>query len=502
MRTSRVMVAVLGQLATTVVGKRTECPSNACASLAAALPGDVAYPNTTSYQQANSYWSARQAEALPDCFVSPKNTEAVSVVMKILTARNKPFTVKSGGHTAFMGGSSVTAGVTVDLANLNNITVSEDGQTVSVGPGNRWIDVSQALDPLGLAVVGGRAGDVGVSGLILGGGISYFSERKGWACDNVRNFEVVVASGDIVNASPEENEDLYWALRGGGGSNFGIVTRFDLASFEQGDIWSSSLVFAGALNTTLIPLFQDLTVNGLPSDPDGHTYFVLTHQPAFGGYIVLTSFFHATIPSPPDSTPPIFTPFRSVPGPLFDSTSVVNISTQSQSINIPYGSRQTWWDTTIAATSADFMVEIVSLFEARNDALFAAAGGSPVVPFLNFQPISTNVLSAMRQRGGNSMGLDASGGPLMIVQLTVSWEDPSLDAIIEESLQELIGVIERRAEELGLGNGFVYMNYAGSTQRVQHRFGPDSEKRLKAIAKKWDPQGKLAQWRGYFKLED
>ncbi|KAM0418877.1 hypothetical protein ACHAPT_012142 [Fusarium lateritium] len=480
-----------------------DCASDACIALAAALPGDVAYPNSVAYIQANSFWSDRQAEVHPRCFVTPRSAKGVSTVMKILTSRNAPFAVKSGGHTAFAGGSNIADGVTIDLVYLNDITVSPDRQTVSVGPGNRWINVSEVLDPLKLAVTGGRVADVGVSGLILGGGISYFSGLQGWACDNVHNFEVVVSSGDIVNASPRVNPDLYWALRGGGGSNFGIVTRFDLASFDQGDLWSSSSIYPGRLNTTLIPLFQNLTVNGLPNDPEAHTYFVLTYQPSLGGYICLTSFYHATIPSPPDAMPPVFAQFRSIPSAISNSTLVTNISTQSRIIDIPYGSRQTWWDTTVSATSAALLADIVPLFEARNAALFAAGNGSNIVPFLVFQPIPLNILSAMQKNGGNALGLDPSDGPLMIVQLTTTWEDAQLDTLVEDSSRQLIDKIEKMAEKRGLNNGFVYMNYAGNTQQVQRRYGKDNQHKLKRIARKWDPQGKLTRlWRGYFKLEN
>ena len=115
-----------------------------------------------------NFWSDRQAEVHPSCFVTPRNTKDVSKIMKLLTSLDAPFTVKSGGHTAFAGGSNVDDGVTVDLKYLNDITVSKDRKTVSVGPGNRWINVSEVLDPMNLAVVGGRVASVGVGGLILG----------------------------------------------------------------------------------------------------------------------------------------------------------------------------------------------------------------------------------------------------------------------------------------------------------------------------------------------
>ncbi|KAF5670088.1 6-hydroxy-D-nicotine oxidase [Fusarium heterosporum] len=479
----------------------THSRSSQCVALAEAFPGDVAYPNSRSYVQANSYWSERQAEVHPKCFVTPRTTEDVSSIIKTLTKRNTPFSVKSGGHTAFAGGSNAVGGITIDLKHLNHISISADRKTVSVGPGNKWINVSEVLDAQGLAVVGGRAADVGVAGLILGGGISYFSGQKGWACDNVRNFEVVVASGEIVNASPRTNAGFYWALRGGGGSNLGIVTRFDLVSFEQDDLWTNSLIFPGALHSTLIPLFQNLTVEGLPSDPAAHTYFVLTHEPSLGGYIALTSFYHTTIPTTAESIPPVFRPLQSVPGAVVNTTLVANISTLSKLIDVPYGSRQTWWDTTVVATSASLFTDIVSLFEARTDDLFAAAEGKKITPYLVFQPIPVNVLSEMQKNGGNALGLKPSDGPLMIVQLSTSWEDAELDHAIENSSRELIAEVEEMAKKRGLDNGYVYMNYAGSTQQVQQRYGKENLRKLKKVAEKWDPEEKLKRlWKGYFKL--
>jgi FAD/FMN-containing dehydrogenase len=82
----------------------------------------------------------------------------------------------------------------LDLVNLNNITLSADQTQTSIGPGNRWVDVYSYLQSKGLAVIGGRVSDIGVGGLTLGGGISFFSGRFGWACDNVNNYQVSIPS--------------------------------------------------------------------------------------------------------------------------------------------------------------------------------------------------------------------------------------------------------------------------------------------------------------------
>ncbi|KAK3328209.1 hypothetical protein B0T19DRAFT_184856 [Cercophora scortea] len=471
-----------------------------CDCLSAALPGLVTFPNSTLYAAENTYWSARQTTVHPDCFVTPKTTADVSTAIKILTSLNARFAVKGGGHAAFAGGSNVDKGVTIDLLRLTNITVSPDRKTVSVGAGNRWINVSQALDPLGLAVVAGRVADVGVGGVILGGGISYFSGSRGWACDNVRNYEVVLSSGQVVNASPTTNRDLYWALRGGAGTNFGVVTRFDLASFDQGDMWSNSLIFPGALNTTLIPLFQNLTVNGLPADPQAHTYFVLGNIPQLGGYIINTDQFHAT-PPPADTIPPVFQSIDAVTPALAKTVTVANISTMSKRIDQAYGFRQTWFDTAVSATSAKLLVDLVPLFEAFVDKLHAAANGTDVTPLLIYQPIPVNVLQAMQANGGNALGLEPSDGPLVIVQLAVSWSSSLLDGVVASNAGALIDQINRLANSRNLGNGFNYINYAEPSQQVFESYGKDNLARLRATAKKYDPEALFQNlWRGYFKL--
>jgi len=84
---------------------------------------------------------------------------------------------------------------------------------------------------------------IGVSGLLLGGGISYFANKLGWACDNVASYEVVTASGLIVTASPTKYSDLYWALRGGG-NNFGVVTKFNVNAFPLGNMWGGARLYS------------------------------------------------------------------------------------------------------------------------------------------------------------------------------------------------------------------------------------------------------------------
>lgn len=98
------------------------------------------------------------------------------------------------------------------------------------------MDVYQYLEGHDLAVPGGRVGQVGVPGLLLAGGVSFYGHQVGWACDSIVNYEIVLANGDIVNANASSLPDLFWALNGGG-KNFGIVTRFDIETIPSPKIW-------------------------------------------------------------------------------------------------------------------------------------------------------------------------------------------------------------------------------------------------------------------------
>lgn len=162
-----------------------------CSFLNFSLPGTITYPETPEYElEESQYWSVQQATASPICRFSPTSAPEVSLSILTLRITHCEFAVKSGGHAAFYGASNINGGVTIDLVKLNQITVSEDQTETAVGPGNTWYDVYSKLDPIGLSVIGGRVAAIGVGGLTLGGGISFFSGRYGWACDNVDTYEV------------------------------------------------------------------------------------------------------------------------------------------------------------------------------------------------------------------------------------------------------------------------------------------------------------------------
>lgn len=415
-------------------------------------------------------------------------------------AAKSEFTAKSGGHTAFSGGSNTDKGVTIDLIKLNEVSVSKDRKTASIGPGNRWGDVYKALDPHGLAVVGGRVSTVGVGGLLLGGGISWFSGKKGLACDHVRAYEVVLSSGEVVIASPTKNKDLYRALRGGGGSNFGIVTRFDLVASEQDKFWGQILYLPGQLDQTIIPLYTDMVKNQLHKDPGAHSYLVLTYDPDSGAEILFPYFSHTTVPSD-GGIPAIFQPYQSLPNAFVNQTIVDRATTHALAVGDVFGNRQGWWTTSVKVKSTETFLKIAALHKKHLDKLIKAAGSSYMTSVLELQPMTSNMLEAGVKNGGNSLGLRPKDGPFMVIAWNPRWQDSKFDRLVEKTANKFIAEVEKLAKKEKVYEAYKYMNYASVPQEVLKSYGKENYVRLKRTAEKYDPKQLLKKyWKGYYKL--
>ena len=139
---------------------------------------------------------------------------------------------RCGGHS--YAGWSSTSGLIVDVTRMSGVSVS--GGTATVGAGTRLIDLYSGLAARGRAVPGGSCPTVGISGLTLGGGIGVVARAYGLTCDNVQSLQIVTADGQVRTASASTNPDLFWACRGGGGGNFGVVTSFTFRTHPAGDI--------------------------------------------------------------------------------------------------------------------------------------------------------------------------------------------------------------------------------------------------------------------------
>ncbi|KAK7686217.1 hypothetical protein QCA50_010437 [Cerrena zonata] len=279
--------------------------NSTCTQIAQAVSSasTVSWPSSDLYNQDIAHWSLAGIEASA-CSVEPGTPSDVGKILQIVGANRTPFAVKGGGHATNPGFSSTT-GVQIAMSKFSDVKYNAQTQTVDVGAGLVWEKVYEVLEPLGRNVVGGRTTGVGVAGFTLGGGYSWLTNQYGLSSDNVAAFELVLPSGQVKSVTQSSNPDLFFALRGGY-NNFGIVTKFTLKTYPQGQVWGGQLTIGGDHLTefhTALAKFSDNT------DPKAQLLAPVIYVQAFGGPIVNLLLFYDG-PTPPAG---IFDDFLAIP---------------------------------------------------------------------------------------------------------------------------------------------------------------------------------------------
>lgn len=189
-------------------------------ALQADISGDVVLPDSPDYEPARKPAIARFCDVYPQAVVLCETPEDVSETISFAKRYGLRTATRSGGH-CFAGRSS-TEGIVIDVRPMRSVSVSDDVATV--GAGARLGEVYDALDEHGLTIPAGCGPSVGISGLTLGGGLGILGRKHGLTSDNLLGAQVVLADGRIVECDGHHHGDLFWALRGAGGGNFGVVT--------------------------------------------------------------------------------------------------------------------------------------------------------------------------------------------------------------------------------------------------------------------------------------
>lgn len=183
-------------------------------------PGDPTYDATRSVMPGG-------IDMHPGVIARPQSAADVQRVVAVARDTGVQFAIRSGGHSA-AGYSTSEGGLVLDLRGMKAISVDASGKTLTAQAGATALEVTKAALEQGMIVGFGDTGSVGISGITLGGGVGYLSRKWGLTIDSLRSAEVVTADGKLLTASANENPDLFWALRGGGG-NFGVATSLTYA---------------------------------------------------------------------------------------------------------------------------------------------------------------------------------------------------------------------------------------------------------------------------------
>jgi hypothetical protein len=193
-------------------------------TLAKNLQGTLVRPDSSQYATASQLFHPRFDSIRPAAIAYCASPGDVQACLSFVRQFALPFTARSGGHS--YAGYSTTTGLVIDVTRMNTVTVNTGNGTATIGAGALLIDIYGTLAQYGLVLPAASCATVGIAGVTLGGGISVLGRKFGLTCDNLLSAQVVVADGRVLTCDASHNADLFWALRGGGGGNFGVVTSF------------------------------------------------------------------------------------------------------------------------------------------------------------------------------------------------------------------------------------------------------------------------------------
>ena len=232
-------------------------------ALASSFSGTLLRPTDDGYDEARRVHNGlvdRRPALIARCLGAPDAAAALAF------ARNSglPVSVRGGGHN-IAGRAVIDDGVTIDLSLMKGIDVDPSAQTVRAGGGVVWSEFNSATAEHGLATTGGLVSTTGIAGLTLGGGLGWLMPKYGLAADNLVSVELVSASGEVLHVSEENDPDLFWALRGGGG-NFGIATTFEFRLHPLTEVVAGLVAYPFEAARDVLRFLRDFTGGSLSDD--------------------------------------------------------------------------------------------------------------------------------------------------------------------------------------------------------------------------------------------
>ncbi|KAJ5952345.1 uncharacterized protein N7479_010758 [Penicillium vulpinum] len=468
-----------------------------CSALAATtLKSQVVYPGSAAYKiSLGSYW-AENVQLEPTCILQPRTAQEVSLAVSTLVAADGgacKFAVRGGGHTTWAGASNIVDGVTIDLSLMNSTTYNEKAGTASILPGSRWGGVYETLAKYNVTVAGGRSGVVGVAGFLLGGGNTFHTSRVGFGCDNVVNYEVVLADGTIIEVNKDSHADLFKALKGASG-NFGIVTKYDMKIIEGDKLWGGIVTYDNS--TTLKHLEAGHKfINNIEKDPYASwigmwEYLSVTDQNMVANALEYTT---------PVAYPAAFDSFTTIAN-TSSSMRVANLWNLTQELGQASGYRDIFVTGTFV-NNLDVMKRTVDIHNRMIEEAKAGAKGDDYTMFTMIQPWPKLFTDHSVERGGNMLGLDRFDENLFQVLIDYSWKDEADDALFNQLANGALEELTTYSKSIGADNEFIYLNYANETQDPLSSYGPENVKYIQAVAKKYDQTGVFqTQVPGGFKI--
>jgi FAD/FMN-containing dehydrogenase len=426
-------------------------------------------PGEPEYAEACTLFNS-MIERRPALVARCSSPEAVAAALALGRERELAIAVRAGGHSV-AGLSLIDDGLVIDVRGMDEIEISPKQRVARVGAGATWSQLDRATQPHGLATTGGRVSSTGVAGLTLGGGSGWLERKHGLACDNLLAVELVTAAGEQVRASEDENPELFWALRGGGG-NFGVATAFEFRLHPiEAEVYAGLALWPAARGRELLALYRDI----MRDAPEGLSLaFVYLTAPAeddipehlHGRQAVAIAGMYA---GPVAEGEEHMRAVREFGPPEADFFGPMPYADFQCMIDDPPGYRNYW--------TAEHLTDMP---DAAIEAIARRSEQLPAGPAQLFIVSWGGAVRRVSQDASPLSGRDAT----FVVHPFALWEDAADD-------EEMIAWARAfRGDLSDFATGAVYLNFIGDegAARVKAGYGPSSYERLARVKAAWDPE--------------
>ena len=432
-------------------------------ALRRSVAGAVIAPTDAGYDQARRSFNAlvdRRPAAIVRCF-GPSD---VATAFDFARVQGLEVAVRGGGHNP-AGHCVLDGGLVIDLSLMRRVDVDGDARIAHSQGGATWLDFDSATQAFGLVTPGGVVGSTGVAGLTFGGGIGHLTAQHGLTCDNLVAADVVTPDGTVVRAGADEDAELLWGLRGGGG-NFGVATRLEFRLHPLERVVGGRLVYAGKGVSEALRRFRDV-VAGAPRDL------------SCGALLALDASLEPTLMIAPcytgsDTDAEELRVLRSAPGLVSDGVGRLAFLGQQHVFNPPYGEDRNYWKSQFVSELPD---ELIDELLQRMTALERPPG----------QVLIESLHGAPKEADANNGAVGFRRAAFNISAMA-SWQEPALDP-------PFIAWARDTATALGpwaVGGGYVnYMQADEPIDRVRAAFGDETFERLRTLKRRYDPNNVL-----------
>jgi FAD/FMN-containing dehydrogenase len=427
------------------------------------LAGTVIGPDDAEYDAARRCFNAlvdRRPAVIARC-VGPDD---VATAFEFARAFSLEVAVRGGGHNP-AGHCVLDGGLVIDLSRMRSVGVDADARIAHADGGATWLEFDTATQAFGLVTPGGVVGTTGVCGLTLGGGIGHLTARHGLTCDNLVGAELVTPDGAVIHASQDENEELLWGLRGGGG-NFGVATRLDFRLYPLERVVGGLLVYRGSGVREALRLVRDVAV-GAPRElgcqaelgVDASLAPTLLVAPCYTGSATDLEELRQ---------------LRAAPGLVEDRVRRRSFLEQQLVFDSPYGENRHYWKGHFVRELPD---ELIDELVVQVNGL-ERPGSHLLIESLHGAPKDADVaLGALRFRHA-----------AFNISAMAVWQDADHDEQHIAWARETAAAIE----PWSLGGGYAnYMQADETIDRVRAAFGDEAFERLQALKRRYDPTNVL-----------